>query len=317
MSQRQGKVYVRKGGAQSAGQSIADKLKAQKRIFRRSKVPRGKWLCLNDSGFGEHSLYTHFRSSDFSKSQLVATVDDMGKRTVMFTHPTGDIETLFKADRAERWGPIGLRWIALGSNRRNLNGSVAIAEATAARELGACQMSQKTPLHVKLLVSDGDANNHKAFREGQQAEGKLLETELSTAGGALCHDLKNAGKHLIALVKKHLTPAAGLTNGRVKAMCGDIRRNMTELAAMCSRLTTNEEKLAVCEEAVEKRFCQIINHHMGDCDGCDPKWCRNKRLMVQLPHLSQAAREAIYFGANEDAAEGARFPSFWTCRPRA
>ena len=46
---RQRKSYDRKPGVQAAEQSVADKVKARKQLFRRSNVPRGKWLCLNDS----------------------------------------------------------------------------------------------------------------------------------------------------------------------------------------------------------------------------------------------------------------------------
>jgi hypothetical protein len=60
-----GQAVRSQGGAQCAGESFADKLKAKKRIIRRSKVPRGKWLCLNDSVFGEHSLLARVQPAIF------------------------------------------------------------------------------------------------------------------------------------------------------------------------------------------------------------------------------------------------------------
>ena len=72
---------------------------------------------------------------------------------------------------------------------RNHRGSVTTAESHAAFELGRRQMEEETPLHVAMLISDGDVNNPSSFTRGQLAGG-LSEDQVAEAGGAVCHDMK-------------------------------------------------------------------------------------------------------------------------------
>jgi hypothetical protein len=50
-------------------------------------------------------------------------------------------------------------------------------------------MEEETPLHVAMLISDGDVNNPSSFTRGQ-LEGGLSKDQVAEAGGAVCHDLK-------------------------------------------------------------------------------------------------------------------------------
>lgn len=71
--------------------------------------PRGMWLCVNDDGYGGHSLRTYF--PDLSADAFTEQYAKLAGRTATQVVHAG--ETLFKADRSTEYG-TNKKWVAFG-----------------------------------------------------------------------------------------------------------------------------------------------------------------------------------------------------------
>ena len=151
---------------------------------------------------------------------------------------------------------------------KDSNGSVAIAESLAVQNMGKWQLEFDTPLHVKFLATDGDVKNGKAFRLGQ-ASAKIPPGNRAISLEVICHET-----------------SCGVDVARLKAICADIRLVLKH----CHEETlgkTEEEALKNCKR-YKYHLRQILNHHRGDCVGCDKAWCRHRQIQLEYPELSVA-----------------------------
>ena len=57
-----------------------------------------------------------------------------------------------------------------------------------------------------------------------------------------------------------------------------------------------------------KHLPQVIDHHCGLCEHCDPQWCQHRAIQITNPSMSKRAHESKYFG--EGQSSGSRFTNF-------
>lgn len=130
-----------------------------------------------------------------------------------------------------------------------------------------------TKLHIGRLASDGDAACYRAVKDVQSDIGI---TEVAKSVAVICHEIKNVSKLFLEL-KNTLPKACNLTKGRMKAIGCDIRRVMAALAAE-SEGKEGTELSDLLTRYRHFHFPQVVNHHCGMCEDCDPRWCSLKCL---------------------------------------
>ena len=89
---------------------------ARRQLFRKSKVPRGKWLCSNVGKFGAWSLSSYFSQSAEEVWELVKTAGT-GRAKIAFEN-----ERMFKAGGSMGYAAsCRAKWIAFGKEEPSQN----------------------------------------------------------------------------------------------------------------------------------------------------------------------------------------------------
>jgi hypothetical protein len=134
------------------------------------------------------------------------------------------------------------------------------------------------------------------------------------------HDIKNFGKALRDFAAKYLTPQCNFTSDRMICVSADVRRVVAALGAEVEAVKCDtEEKTAAAKKKIAQRYAevhvpQIINHHCGDCTGCDATWCAMRRIQIESPDMDEITRECKYFGIDGDSG-GPRFQCWLDMSP--